>query len=586
MRGISGVLHRLPKPSVTMSPSVTLGDLVISFDGRIDDRAGLAAALSLPSSASDATLIAAAYKRWGDDFLAHVLGNFALALWDARAHRLLLSRDYIGVLPLYYHRTPEAITWSSRLQPIIDSTACSREPDRHFMAGFLTRGGGRLDVSPYAAIAAVPPAVLVLFTRDRQTTYTWWRLEPEREIRLASDAEYEERFYATFRSAVSDCLPAEGTIFAEMSGGVDSTSIIAVADEMLRAAHRPARSLQTVSHIYEALTLSDDRPFQAIVQKAFGRPAHYVDERDAPFFAWLGEEYPFEAPTAYWAGAAIMAGVHRTMANENSRVILCGAGGDHLSYSEVEIPPSVADHLAALRFGQALRESRIWAGALSSSQTKILRSSVRQAVAARLGFGEREPSVPPWINRRFAHETAIDKPSRRSADVENYRIPSRRAQVYALRDLSSAFEDRHFFDPNVDVRYPYADRRLVELAFGIPIEQHLRPGETRSLQRRSLARVVPPEIAWRRTKGGPSVAIYARFRQRWRDIKPLLGDMRVCDRGYIDPRPLADALHRAAHGQNVNAVALLRVLALEFWLRKLEQPALAAGRPQRVQTQS
>jgi len=565
MYTIAGALRR-PGMAVTLSNCVDDRELRISFAGRLDDRNDLVAQLSLSWQASNAELIAAAYRRWDAAFLEHIDGAFVLALFDERKQRLLLARDRFGLHPLYVHTTPVAITWSSHVKAIADETGCDRTPDPQFVAGFLTFGR-RGDVSPFAAIASVPPAGMFLADRDGESMRTYWQLDPEREIRLRSDAEYEEQFFTLFQRSVSNRLPADGITFCELSGGVDSSSIFAIADGIHRAQQRPHDSLRSISHIYDESGSGDDRPYIGIMEKAFGRPAHHAEERLTPLFAAVAGEYPFDEPTPFSAGTEFYAAIDAHMAANGGNVVLCGTGGDDLTWSEIDNPPGIADDLSRFRVLRALRDSGRWAAALEKPRSSILVDAIRAM---------RNPlprTVPPWIDGRFARATGIGD---LDGETRAIRLPSRRAQFLGLRCLAVQVGFRQHVEPDIDIRYPFLDRQLIEFVFGIPIDQHLRPGETRSLQRRAMSRVLPPEIAQRRTKGGPGGTIYRRFRQQWPAIKTLFAKPRVVEFGYVDGAVLGDALQRAAHGFNYSAPGLLRLLALESWLRALERPSIAA----------
>lgn len=551
--------------AVTMSKSVDERELRIAFDGRLDDRNDLVAQLSLSWQVSDTEIIAAAYRRWDAAFLEQIEGEFVLALFDDRRQRLLLARDRFGLHPLYVHTTPETITWSSHVKAIADQTGCDRTPDPHFVAGFLTYGR-RGDVSPFAAIAGIPPAGMFIVDRDGESMRTYWRLDPEREIRLRSDAEYEEQFFTLFQRSVSNRLPADGPTFCELSGGVDSSSIFAVADGIHRAQQRPNGSLRTISHIYDESGSGDDRPYIDVMEKAFGRPAHHAEESLTPLLTSVAGEYPFDEPTPSSAGTEFYAAINAHIAASGGNVLLSGVGGDDLTWSEIDNPPGIADDLSSFRFFRALRESGRWAAALRKPRTSVLRDALRTV---------RKPlqvSAPPWIDARFARETGIGDAD---SEARAIRLPSKRVQFVGLRCLAVEMGFRHHVEPDVDIRYPFVDRQLIEFVFGIPLDQHVRPGETRSLQRRAMSRVLPPEIAQRQTKGGPGGTIYRRFRQQWPAIKTLFARPRVVEFGYVDGAVLADALQRAAHGFNYSAPGLLRLIALEAWLRTLERPSVA-----------
>ena len=568
MYAISGSLQRLPRLSVAMTPSAAEEGLRISFDGRIDDRNELLSALSLSWQSADSAIIAAAYRRWGGDFLSHLSGDFVLALWDGERQELLLARDCFGTAPLYYHRSLEGVSWSSRLGALAAETGCDRRPDPHFVAGFLSFGR-RGDVSPYAAIAAVPPAGFVRLTPNQEIAGKHWRLDPEREIRRRNDAEYEDEFFALFERSVRNRLRASGPVFCELSGGVDSSSIVGVADAICRTERRSAESLQTVSYIYDEVASFDDRPHIAIAEKAFDRRSHDIHEREWPLLNATTEDYAFDEPSPAWMGTAILSKMKKTMAAAGSSVLLGGLGGDDLCWSEIDLPPQIADAVKNFHFGRAVRESRLWAEAMKKPQSLLLKKAVAMV------FGAVDGKVMPWIDRRFARLSNMDRPWDEIEEARAIRLPSRKLQFLGLHSLAVEIGAMRVICPEIDHRYPFADRALVEFVFSIPIEQHLRPNETRSLQRRAMARVLPRELAYRRTKGTAGATLYRRFREQWPAIKSIFAAPRVCDYGYVDRTALAASLQRAAHGQNVNAPGLLRLLALEMWLRTLERPLAA-----------
>jgi hypothetical protein len=158
-------------------------------------------------------------------------------------------------------------------------------------------------------------------------------------------------------------------------------------------------------------------------------------------------------------------------------------------------------------------------------------------------------------------------------DIYGFRSPSSRDQsagfVSVVNHIAAGYRRAHF---NVEIRYPYLHRPLVEFLQAIPVEQRLRPGETRSLMRRSLKTLLPDRIVRRKTKGDPHESI---CRAAIREIPRLRGffrDARVGSYGFVDAVALSEAIELASHGLRVNLVALLKTMSLEFWLRTLDQP--------------
>jgi asparagine synthase (glutamine-hydrolysing) len=128
---------------------------------------------------------------------------------------------------------------------------------------------------------------------------------------------------------------------------------------------------------------------------------------------------------------------------------------------------------------------------------------------------------------------------------------------------------------HVEPSYPFLHRPLVEFCLALPIRQLLRPGQTRSLLRRALRGLLPDEIAVRKSKRGPDEAILRAVAREWPRLRTLFTDARVYARGYIDRAAFEKTLTEARGGVNPNMQGLLRTIALELWLRSLEEQRLS-----------
>jgi len=123
----------------------------------------------------------------------------------------------------------------------------------------------------------------------------------------------------------------------------------------------------------------------------------------------------------------------------------------------------------------------------------------------------------------------------------------------------------------IEVSHPYLHRPLVEFLQAIPVEQRVRPGETRSLMRRALSNLLPGKILKRQGKKGPEEALFRAVAREWPRLQPIFKNARVCAAGYIDAEALHAALDRARHGCETHSFALIQTISLEFWLRSLER---------------
>src|SRR5688572_847274 len=255
---------------------------VLDWDGRLDNRAELISHLRdcAEHSSTDVDLVMAAYLRWGLDFLPHLIGDFALSLWDATTRTLILARDAFGTRPIYYHANPHGITWSSDLASLLEVSQVALEVDREYIAGYLS-GAPDLELTAYENIHSVRPGSALIIRDNRIEKHEFWRPHVDREIRYRSDSDYEEQFCHLFRDAVRCRLQSEAPVWAELSGGLDSSSIVCMADHIVASGAAGSSPIETVSYVYDNSPASDERRFIREVETQRGRTGHHFHEDDS-----------------------------------------------------------------------------------------------------------------------------------------------------------------------------------------------------------------------------------------------------------------------------------------------------------------
>jgi hypothetical protein len=191
--------------------------------------------------------------------------------------------------------------------------------------------------------------------------------------------------------------------------------------------------------------------------------------------------------------------------------------------------------------------------------------------------------VPAWVDAGFARRLGLGEASAApgaAGEDDAGLLPSLRQRASYLRSEVGILAWQYCaMDPaEVHLTHPFLHRPLVEMCLSVPLDQLLRNGETRSLCRRALRDLLPEKIARRRDKRGPDEAFHRAVARHWNGIERLLAGSRVVARGYADGARLREALQQARFGNGQGLTALLRALALEYWLRGLSQPRPAAAR--------
>lgn len=559
----------------TAQPIATPEGDVLAWNGRLDNRGDLERdfAGSLPGNPREADFVLAAYRRWGIEGFSRLIGDFSLALWDAAERLLVLATDAFSVRPLYYWQGRNVLLWASRARAVLAAAGLPPEVDEEFVASFLTCSRPS-EHSPFRAVRMLPPGCVLVVRGEQMELKRIWRPDPGREIRYRSDSEYEEHFQALFREAVACRLRADGPVYSDLSGGLDSSSIVCVADEILAAGAAAAPELRTVSWVYDESKTSDERPFIGLVEERRGRRGLHIRDEDHPMLSRLPASYRPDYPHGQLAFLARNDFLAASMANAGARVLLRGTGGDHvLAAGAGHMPFELADLLRRGRLAKAMRSSFAWSHAVRTPWHSVLWQggiSPLLPVSLRSRMRSAYP-LERWFEPRFAKRLNLAERVLGAGDDAGFHRPSARQRHALTREVSRDIGWELFTTSGcVEMRFPFMDRRLVEFLLALDASQLLRPGETKSLLRRSLAGTLPEGIRLRRSNAGPDEALYRACLREWSWLSGTLADARVCTYGFVNQGALTETLHRMRHGGKLTTPQLLRTLCLEFWLRSLE----------------
>jgi asparagine synthase (glutamine-hydrolysing) len=567
-------------------PFVSRDGCVLVFDGRVDNRAELITRIGdlHPEGRiiTDVEIVMAAFRKWGDDFAEQIVGEFALALWDPRNRRLLLGRDHIGARTLYFHTDEHHLIFSSELEPLLEVANAPLEVNDEYVAGYLVYDP-EPGLTPFKNFSSVGPFHLISIANDgRLREWPYWSLNRKREIRYQKDEDYESDFLEHFKAAVGAPLRSDLPVCADLSGGLDSSAIVCVANDLIADRKVATRRLETVSQVSDGAPTSDERKFIRYVEEYRGRTGHHINEDDYPLLSCLSVDNASRSLNPLLYSAAQNRAVHDVMQKLNSRVLLSGLGGDEITCGNADPSPELADLLMAGHLVQLNGSIKKWSAHLRRSYLHLLwRNTLVPILPPRMKLKLRGVSkLSPIIRQDFSRRMHLTERVFAIAEPFDCDLPSQRDQARgfwtAIRGVASGFR-REF--SKVDVSYPFLDRPFIEFMQAIPHTQRVRAGETRSLMRRSLKGLLPEKIAKRKSKGNPQEAITRAIAREWRRLEPLFHDARMVARGYIDQAALQTAVEKFRFGCGTHSPTLLKALVLEIWLRGLERQAVTVKQP-------
>jgi asparagine synthase (glutamine-hydrolysing) len=554
-------------------PHGTASGLVITWDGRLDNRKDLVRRLCEVVSADspDVSIVAAAYERWGMESFKEFLGDWALSVWNPNERSLVLAKDPIGTRHLYYAVARDLVLWSTILDPLVRFQGETPELDREYLAGwfsFFPAAG----LTPYVGIHSVPPASYVVVQGGEARVQIYWDFDASRRVRYRTDAEYEEHFRAVFFESVERRLRADAPVLAELSGGMDSSSVVSVADFLIARGCGATSRLDTLSYYNDSEPNWNERPYFTRVEERRGRTGCHIDISGEDRFELDSENDGFQATpgSGRRPSGAVAKRFRECVASQGNRVVLSGIGGDEVLGGVPTPLPELEDLLARARFKTLAHQLKVWALEKRKPWWHLLFEAVHRFLPPTVFGAPRYRRPPTWLDPRFAR--------RYKAALTGYPcrvellgpLPSFQESIQTLavlrRQLGCFPLESH---PPMERRYPYLDRSLLEFLYAIPRNQLLRPGQRRSLMRRALIGIVPDQILRRKRKAFVARAPIVAIQKRWPQLATRCEEMVASSIGIVSAKEFTEALENSKCGGEVSVVHLMRTIAIENWLGNL-----------------
>lgn len=552
---------------------------VVVFDGRIDNHDELCEAIgACRKSITAVTLIGLSFRKWKEAAFSKLKGDWAIALWVNEANKLYLARDHAGSRSLYYRISPKGhVYWGTYIEWLLGRDAGSIHLSKRFAASFI--GGIPLkDITPYEDIKAVLPGHYVVIQSGQVKSFPHWRWMRRERITYKSDAAYEEECVALMQQAVMRRITPSSSIVAHLSGGMDSTSIVCVADH-LYGKGEDRYLVDTLSYYDDDDPSWDDKEYVLQVEAIRGRLGIHIKDSLKDFnFRDLSLDGALPAPAKDRL-------LEESEYGKKYSVIISGIGGDELLGGVPSALPELADYFAAGRLFDFMPRAYRW----SLSQRVPIWSLMGKAVRMWWQLSrEHSPSVikheiteqmPPWLApaSRGVFAAAVREatvygdtrgllPSQVANGITWWRILETLPHLYQGSSI------------RYEYRYPYLDRDIVEFLLSVPRDQLIRPGQRRSLMRRAMKGYVPDVVLNRKRKAnrlrGPMFALQGS--RSYLDV--LFRESVLVELGLIDPHAFALALDKTNRGDSRWWGKVMKTCLLELWLQG--QPGVSPLRKQ------
>ena len=526
---------------------------------------------------SDTETIIHLYEDEGLDFVQHLNGMFALGIWDANRHRLVLARDRLGEKPLVYRLEPDRLLFASELKSLLEVPGLPRELDPRAIDAYLTYQYVPHPQTIYRGINKLPPAHIAVYCDGRLDVRCYWQPDFQLEEDRSAD-DYSRELRELLTSSVQMRLESDVPLGAFLSGGTDSTIVVGL---MQRLSKEPVRTFSIGFPVAEY----DETRYARIVADRF-ETVHqeFRVEPDAveilPKLVWHYDE-PFAdssaVPTWYLS----------EVTRQHVTVALTGDGGDELfvgypRYQAVWLAtyfdrlPKALGRLLAGRYWQRLPASprqksarRRWKRFTEMLGLPPLRrylewiaifNQTRRADLYSEGFQAMLPECDPldFLAARAARSSRRDPVTSISlTDLTTY-LP---CDLMTKVDIASMAH-------GLETRPPFLDHRVVELAARMPLPHKFRWGRGKRILRAAFADLLPTEIQ-KRPKMGFGVPLDHWFRGPLAGFaQEVLLDRRTLGRGMFRPEAVRGLVEAHLAGRFDHSYRLWALLVLELWQRR------------------
>ena len=527
---------------------------------------------------SDVETVLHLWEEKGERCLHDLRGMFALAIWNRRDQSLFLARDRVGKKPLYYARLPEGgLVFGSEIKAILQHPEVRREPDFDSVDQFLTLQYVPSPVTAFRGIDRVPPAHWLRWSNERIHLQRYWRLDYEHKLR-ESKGELKQELLRLLRESVNIRLESEVPLGAFLSGGIDSSAVVAFAAE---ASSRP---LKTFSIGFQPSQF-DESKYARMVAKRFATDHHeLVVTTAAPE---LIDDIVWHYDQPFGDSSAIPSFQVARITRPHVTVVLNGDGGDesfagydryqlsrYRGYFQLPHPVRMGLQALARPLAHRLgRGQRLVQGSIRDPFDAYFTTLVHLHPARKswlyaddflqqISLGQ---SPPLTQLRSVPHSALLD--SMLDTDVNNY-LPD---DLLVKMDVATMAH-------SLEARSPFLDHKVMEFMARVPADLKLRGGESKHLLKSALRQILPDEILGRRKMGfGVPLGRWLRGSLKELLVDTVLSD-RALARGYFRAASVREMVKTHLAGSDRFQYLLWDLLLLERWHQMfIDQPPMPRG---------
>ncbi len=529
---------------------------------------------------SDTEVIVHLFEEHGSGCLEQLRGMFAFAIWDNHRRELFIARDRLGIKPLYYAQRGQTLLFGSEVKALLQHPSLHAELDRRALSDYLSLKYVPAPRTMFSGVTVLPPGHYLWARNGRIEIQQYWDLSFQKPATIQSDDEYLEELEALLRESVRLRLRADVPFGAFLSGGVDSSIIVALMADELNA------PVNTFSVGFAGSEGNDELPYAKIVADRFGCK-HHTFAISSGDFLQHAEQVLWHLDQPIADQATVATHMVANLARQHVKMVLTGEGGDELfagyaRYQGERYSPWTT-HLPNIA-GRTIRRAAAMLPGLRRGKIAINALTIRDEATR---FANWFPMFSDDAKRQLLEDWSADQSSGaghvfdrllKSCDAKEPLDRMLYCDTKAwLVDYLLLRGDKLTMANSLEARVPLLDHKLVEFAARLPTRLKL-PGRTRKyLLKRLGSRLLPDSIIHRPKQGFP-IPI-----ERWlrHEARPLvhdaLSDQRLRARGLFNPQYVQTLVQRHESSYADHATEIWGLVSLEMWMQRfIDAPVIDA----------
>ncbi len=511
---------------------------------------------------SDAALVLAIFRHYGSKGIEQLEGEFALVIFDPEKQCLFALRDPLGSYPLYWISDGKTMRVSTNLK-LLAQQSSQASINQDFLASFLMFPYAFVELTTektaFEGIQRLLPGTLLALHANGSVTKIWswdWlkHIQPIENITLP---EAGSQFTHIFRQGIAERIK-NGKIASHLSGGMDSSSVVCIARDLL-----PPEKLITLSLVYQIRSLAGETDYiQMVIDKGGAIEPHYLDGDAASDFQWFKDQIPEHDEPYPGLFHLAMEKVLVDLASQLEVTTIFTGGGSEL------ITEGNRYHLADLirqgHWNKALQTARQWSQAKNQSLWSILHQfgiepllplSLREGIPnlLRQGYGSWPKlgsfTIPPWFVPDFARKYEMQHKAAATVHQLSQYPVEQSFNLLGLRTYSGNWADWYLAAPlGIHISEPFLDRRLITYCLSLPRELREIPGVPKPLLQEAMKGILPEPIRTRRFKRNFNEVYWKGLAKNLPHLEEMVRQSSIDELGIFDKSQLIQVMRQHAIG--------------------------------------